>query len=285
MARVPGVKSWRKNIRRVSIFVWLGAFVIVASSAVAVLAPRLATHDPLRSIVSERLQGPSRAHYFGTDGFGRDVYSRVLYGARVSISVGLMVVFVSTVLGTATGLIAGYFYILDGPLMRVMDGLMAFPSILLAIAIMGALEPGVQNVILALSIVYWPRTARIVRSSTLTLRELDYVEAARSLGARNARLITRHVLPNAVSPILVQATFVLAAAVLAEAGLSFIGAGVPAPHPSWGNILAEGRTFMRNAPWMTIYPGVAITVLVLSLNLVGDGLIDYLDPRRRLIVE
>ncbi len=285
MARAQRVEGWWRNLRRVSIFIWLGAFVIVASSTVATLAPLLATHDPLRSTVSERLQGPSSAHYFGTDGFGRDVYSRVLYGARVSIGVGLMVVLVSTVLGTATGLVAGFFHVLDGPLMRVMDGLMAFPSILLAIAIMGALEPGVQNVILALSIVYWPRTARIVRSSTLTLRELDYVEAARALGAGNARLIARHVLPSAVSPILVQATFVLAAAVLAEAGLSFIGAGVPAPHPSWGNILAEGRLFMRNAPWMTIVPGVAITVLVLSLNLVGDGLIDYLDPRRRLVVD
>lgn len=285
MARAQRVEGWWRNLRRVSIFVWLGAFVIVASSIVAALAPLLATHDPLRSTVRERLQGPSSAHYFGTDGFGRDVYSRVLYGARVSIGVGLMVVLVSTVLGTATGLVAGFFHVLDGPLMRVMDGLMAFPSILLAIAIMGALEPGVQNVILALSIVYWPRTARIVRSSTLTLRELDYVEAARALGARNARLIARHILPSAVSPILVQATFVLAAAVLAEAGLSFIGAGVPAPHPSWGNILAEGRLFMRNAPWMTIVPGVAITVLVLSLNLVGDGLIDYLDPRRRLVVD
>jgi len=268
-------------LRRVSPMVWLGAFVIVIAGGAAVFAPSLATHDPLRSAVAIRLQAPSGTHYLGTDGFGRDVFSRVLYGARVSLGVGLAVVVLSTVLGTVTGLVAGYYRRLDGPIMRVMDGLMAFPAILLAIAVMGALGPGVQNVVLALSIVYWPRTARIVRGSVLAIRELDFVDSARSLGAGDARIIARHILPSAASPVFVQATFVLAATILAEAGLSFIGAGVPPPHPSWGSILAEGRLFMRNAPWMTIFPGLAITIVVLSLNLVGDGLIDYLDPKRR----
>jgi len=270
-----------RPLRRVAPVVWLGLLIIVAASALALFAPQVATHEPLRSSVRERLQPPSAEHLFGTDGFGRDVFSRVVYGARVSIGVGLAVVVLSTVLGTITGLVSGYYRRLDQVIMRVMDGLMAFPVILLAIAIMGALGPGIQNVILALSIVYWPRTARIVRGAVLSLRELDFVEGARSLGASDARIIARHLLPSVASPVLVQATFVLAAAVLAEAGLSFIGAGIPAPNPSWGNILAEGRTFMRNAPWMTIFPGIAITVVVLALNLVGDGLIDYLDPKRR----
>ena len=281
MTDAGSLKARLRPLRRVAPVVWLGLLVIVAASVLALFAPQFATHDPLRSSVRERLQGPSAEHRFGTDGFGRDVYSRVVYGARVSIGVGLAVVVLSTVLGTLTGLVAGYYRSLDHPIMRVMDGLMAFPVILLAIAIMGALGPGIQNVILALSIVYWPRTARIVRGAVLSLRELDFVEGARSLGASDARIIARHLLPSVASPVLVQATFVLAAAVLAEAGLSFIGAGIPAPNPSWGNILADGRTFMRNAPWMTIFPGVAITTVVLALNLVGDGLIDYLDPKRR----
>jgi peptide/nickel transport system permease protein len=281
MTSAGSLASRLRPLRRVAPVVWIGLVVIVLASAVALFAPQIATHEPLRSSVRDRLQAPSPEHLFGTDGFGRDVFSRVVYGARVSIGVGLAVVVLSTVLGTITGLIAGYFRSLDHVIMRVMDGLMAFPVILLAIAIMGALGPGVQNVILALSIVYWPRTARIVRGSVLSLRELDFVEGARALGASDGRVIARHLLPSVASPVLVQATFVLAAAVLAEAGLSFIGAGIPAPNPSWGNILAEGRTFMRNAPWMTVFPGVAITTLVLALNLVGDGLIDYFDPKRR----
>ncbi len=281
MTSARSIAARLRPLRRVAPVVWLGLLVIVAASALALFAPQVATHEPLRSSVRERLQAPSSEHLFGTDGFGRDVFSRVVYGARVSIGVGLAVVVLSTVLGTLTGLVSGYYRTLDQVIMRVMDGLMAFPVILLAIAIMGALGPGIQNVILALSIVYWPRTARIVRGAVLSLRELDFVEGARSLGASDARIIARHLLPSVASPVLVQATFVLAAAVLAEAGLSFIGAGIPAPNPSWGNILAEGRTFMRNAPWMTVFPGIAITVVVLALNLVGDGLIDYLDPKRR----
>ena len=274
---------WRAALRKLSWPVWMGVAVLVVFSTVAVGAPRFASHDPLRSAVRDRLQPPSEQYRFGTDAFGRDVYSRVVHGARVSIGIGMAVVVLSTVLGTFTGLVAGYYRELDGPLMRVMDGLMAFPAILLAIAIMGALGPGVQNVVLALSIVYWPRTARIVRGSVLSLREREFVEGARALGAGHGRVMLLHILPSAISPVLVQATFVLAAAVLAEAGLSFIGAGIPAPNPSWGNILAEGRAHMRNAPWLTVYPGVAITLLVLSLNLVGDGLIDFFDPKRRAV--
>ena len=247
----------------------------------AILAPILAPYDPLAINITHRLQGPSLQHPFGTDNFGRDLLSRVLLGARLSLKVGAYVVAFTCFFGTIIGLIAGYYPRLDNLIMRAMDALMAFPAILLAIAIMAALGPSELNVVIALGIVYTPRTARVVRGSVLTLKEQDFIEAARSAGAGDGRILFLHILPNCLSPLIVQATFIFAYAILAEAGLSFVGAGPPPPTPSWGNILSEGRSYMRVAPWITLFPGLAIAITVLGLNLAGDGLRDVLDPRLR----
>ena len=256
-----------------------GAVIVALMGIVAAFAPVIAPSDPLEIRAIERLKPPQLSNLLGTDNFGRDVFSRVVYGARISLQVGLLVVVLTTVAGAILGVLAGYYSRLDNPLMRVMDALMAFPAILLAMAITAALGPSLLNVVVALSVVYVPRTARVVRGSVLALREQPFVEAARAVGSSDPRIIGLHVLPNCLSPILVQATFVFAYAILAEAGLSFIGAGTPPPTPSWGNILSEGRAFMRDAPWVTVFPGLAIAMTVLGLNLLGDALRDALDPR------
>jgi peptide/nickel transport system permease protein len=237
--------------------------------------------NPRRMDVSVRLARPSAAHWFGTDDVGRDVFSRVVHGARLSLLVGAAVVTLSFVVGVSCGLVAGYYRALDNGVMRVMDGLMAFPAIILAIALMAALGPSVTNVIVAIGIVYSPRVARVVRGSVLVIRETPYVEAARALGASDLTLLARHVLPNCLSPVIVQGSFVFAAAVLIEAALSFLGVGVPPYVPSWGNILSEGRLYIQQAPWLVVYPGAAIMLTILGLNLVGDGLRDVLDPKIR----
>jgi peptide/nickel transport system permease protein len=231
--------------------------------------------------VAARLTAPGRAHWFGTDDVGRDVFSRVVYGARLSLLVGAAVVAISFAIGLVCGLVAGYYRRLDNVVMRVMDGLMAFPAIVLAIGLMAALGPSVTNVIVAIAIVYSPRVARVVRGSVLVIRETPYVEAARALGATDAALIARHVLPNCLSPVVVQGSFVFAAAVLTEAALSFLGVGVPPYVPSWGVILAEGRLYIQQAPWLVLYPGAAIMLTIFGLNLFGDGLRDLLDPKIR----
>ncbi|HSB81996.1 MAG TPA: ABC transporter permease [Candidatus Methylomirabilis sp.] len=247
----------------------------------ALLAGVLSSYDPLAMTVVERMKAPSPRHLMGTDNFGRDIFSRVLYGARLSLEVGGAVMLLTVVVGVLFGLLAGYFPRLDGPIMRVMDAMMAFPAILFAIAIMAVLGPRTSNVAIALSVVYAPRTVRLVRASVLATRQLDYVEAVRAQAAGHLRILFRHILPNCLSPLVVQATFNFAYAVLAEASLSFVGAGAPPPTPSWGNILSEGRLYMQNAPWITIFPGLAIALTVLGLNLAGDGLRDVLDPRMR----
>jgi peptide/nickel transport system permease protein len=231
--------------------------------------------------VAGRLKAPGRAHWFGTDDVGRDVFSRVVYGARLSLLVGAAVVTFSFVIGVLCGLTAGFYRRLDNPIMRVMDGLMAFPAIVLAIALMAALGASVVNVIVAIGVVYSPRVARVVRGSVLVIRETSYVEAARALGASDLVLMARHVLPNCLSPVIVQASFVFAAAVLTEAALSFLGVGVPPYVPSWGVILAEGRLYIQQASWLVIFPGVAIMLTIFGLNLFGDGLRDLLDPKIR----
>ena len=256
----------------------IGAALMAVMLVLGTLGPVVAG-NPTRMDVASRLAPPSAVHWFGTDDVGRDVFSRVIHGARLSLLVGSAVVAFSLVVGVSCGLIAGYYRRLDNVVMRVMDGLMAFPAIILAIALMAALGPSVANVVLAIGVVYSPRVARIVRGSVLVIRETAYVEAARALGAADATLIGRHVLPNCLSPVIVQGSFVFAAAVLTEAALSFLGVGVPPFVPSWGNILSDGRLYLQQAPWLVLYPGAAIMMTILGLNLFGDGLRDLLDPK------
>jgi peptide/nickel transport system permease protein len=259
----------------------VGAVIVFFFFFVALAAPLLAPKDPLGLDVLNKLKGPSGAHPMGTDQFGRDVLSRVIYGARLSMGVGLSVGVVSVVAGLLLGLIAGFYNRVDAVLMRIMDALMAFPSIILAIVLMGILGPSISNVILALTIVYMPRIARIARASVLVVREDVYVEAARSTGASDWRLMLRHVLPNILSPLITQASYTFALAVLAEAALSFVGVGPSPEIPSWGNMLSEGQLVVRQAAWITIFPGLAIVLVVFGANLFGDGLRDALDPRLR----
>ena len=259
----------------------LGAVLVVINVLIAFGATPIAGVDPQALDVKARLAPPTGQHWFGTDHVGRDAWSRVIYGARLSMIVGGSVVVLSFVGGVLFGVLGGYFRRLDNVLMRVMDGLMAFPGIILAIAMMASLGPSVLNVIVALGVVYVPRVARIVRGSVLVIRETPYVEAARALGIGDGRIIARHVLPNCMSPVIVQGTFIFAAAVLGEAALSFLGVGVPPQIPSWGNVLAEGRSYLQQAPWLTLFPGAAIMASILGLNLFGDGLRDLLDPKLR----
>jgi len=257
-----------------------GAILMALMLLLGILAPLIAG-DPAHMDVSGRLAAPGRAHWFGTDDVGRDVWSRVVYGARLSLLVGAAVVALSFVVGIVCGVVAGYYHRLDNVVMRVMDGLKAIPAIVLAIALMAALGPSVVNVIVAIAVVYSPRVARVVRGSVLVIRETAYVEAARALGASDVILLARHVLPNCMSPVIVQGSFTFAASVLTEAALSFLGVGVPPYVPSWGVILAEGRLYIQQAPWLVLYPGVAIMLTIFGLNLFGDGLRDLLDPKIR----
>jgi peptide/nickel transport system permease protein len=257
----------------------VGLVLTLLMLGLSILGPEVAPHDPLQINNRNRLKPPSETHLLGTDEFGRDVLSRLLHGARVSAAVGAATLLTTTLLGTLFGLLAGYYRRLDGPFMRLMDALMTFPAIVLAVALIAVLGTTTVNVVIALTVVFTPRTARVVRASVLGIRDSEFVEAARALGQRDSFIMLRHLLPNVVSPLIVQSTFVMAQAILSEAALSFIGAGVPAPNPSWGNMLADSRMFMYQASWLTIYPGVAISTFVLGLILLGDGLRDAFDPR------
>jgi peptide/nickel transport system permease protein len=277
-ARRPG---WlRRSLRHPNVI--FGALIFLGLLLVASFADVLSTHKPTRLYPAIRLKPPSFQNYLGTDEFGRDVYSLVLHGSRISLLVGGVTMVLTSLGGIVIGLAAGYSRRFDPVIMRFMDGLMAFPAILLAIALMAARGPGVWNVIFALSIVYMPRTAMLVRSTVLSLRELDYVQAARALGRPNLSLTYRHILPNCLGPLLVQGTFIFAYAVLAEAILGFLGVGVPPYVPSWGNVIASGKNTIREAYWVSFFPGAALTLAGLSLNLLGDGLRDTLDPRLRV---
>jgi peptide/nickel transport system permease protein len=259
-----------------------GALILLVFIAAALLAGVLSSYNPTRLSPASRLKPPSATHILGTDEFGRDIWSLVLHGSRISLLVGVSTMLLTSFGGIVVGLVAGYSRRLDTVVMRVMDGLMAFPAILLAIALMAVRGPGVWNVIFALSIVYMPRTAMLIRSTVLSIRELDYIQAARALGREDAAIALRHILPNCIGPLLVQGSFIFAYAILAEAILGFLGVGVPPYVPSWGNVIASGKNVIREAFWVSLFPGVALTLAGLSLNLLGDGLRDLLDPRLRV---
>jgi peptide/nickel transport system permease protein len=261
----------------------LGALLLAAFVAMTLAAPLIAG-DPFRQTPIYRLRPPSERYWFGTDQYGRDVFSRTVYGARVSLIVGFGVAVLSSLIGLAIGLVCGYFKRIDGIVMRAMDGIMAIPSILLAIALITLTRPGLGIVIVAILIPEVPRVVRVVRSVVLSIRSQPYLESAIAGGTRNTKLLARHILPNTLAPLIVQATYVCASAMLIEAGLSFLGAGVPPEIPSWGNIIAQGRTFFQIAPWSILIPGAFLAATVLAVNMLGDGLRDRLDPRlaRRL---
>jgi len=279
-APTPRSVIWGQ-MRRQKLFIIGAALLSIVVFAVIVL-PLVMDLQPTRSQMQLRLRPPGWPHLFGTDNFGRDLMARVIVGAQISLVVGFCTVLITGILGTLIGLWAGYVRWTDNVIMRVMDAMMAFPAVLLAIGIAAALGPSLTNVMIALGITYTPRTARIVRASVLVVRELDYVEAARAAGAGHLRLVFRHILPNCLSPLLVQLTFIFAYAILAEAALSFLGIGPPPPTPTWGAIIADGRSLVREAPWICLFPGIAISATVLGLNLIGDGLRDALDPRMRV---
>lgn len=259
-------------------FAFTGLVILGLFTVVALLAPVLAPGDPRLINPVDRLQSPGAEYLLGTDYLGRDVLSRLIYGARISLGVGAVTVSICTIFGIIIGVVSGYYSRIDNVMMRIMDAFMAFPGILLALGIMAVLGPAVINTMIALSIVYTPRMARLVRSSVLVIREMDYVLAGRALGMGDIRILFRHIVPNCMGPILVQGTFIFAYAIIAEASLSFLGVGSSPEVPSWGNMLSEARQFMRVVPLLSILPGVAIMLTVLSLNLLGDGLRDILDP-------
>jgi peptide/nickel transport system permease protein len=256
-----------------------GAVVLLGMIAVALAAPLLGTVDPQALSPVKRLRDPWGEYWFGTDMLGRDVYSRVLYGARVSLTVGLAVAILSTLVGLAIGLVTGFIRWVDAIVMRVMDGLMSIPSVLLAIALMALTKASLENVVFAITIAEIPRVVRLVRSLVLTLREQPFVEAATAAGTGIPRTLVRHILPNTVAPLLVQGTYIFASAMITEAILSFIGAGMPLNIPSWGNIMAEARSLFQLKPWLILIPGAFLSLTVLAVNLLGDGLRDALDPR------
>ena len=286
MADLSSVRrQLRREQRRLNIRKFLrnrqavvGGLIVLLMLLTAVLAPLLAPADPLAQTVSHRFAKPGDGYVLGADKLGRDLLSRIIYGARVSMTVGISVGLCSMLVGMTIGLYAAYYKALDNILMRICDGLSAIPSTLLAIALMAVFGPGLSNVILALTIVYTPRMARVARSAALVVREQTYIEALRSQGASSTRIIWRHIAPNIFSAVIVQASYYFANSIITEAGLSFLGVGVPAPQPSWGNILSEGREVITKAWWMVIYPGLATAVAVMGTNIFGDGLRDILDP-------
>ncbi|HEX2011281.1 MAG TPA: ABC transporter permease [Roseateles sp.] len=259
--------------------VLLAMIVLAAIAALAIGAEAFGRFDPNDTAVLERLRGPSGAHWLGTDELGRDIYARIVHGGRYSLMIAAGTALGAVLMGTFLGLVAGFFKRLDGPLMRLVDAMMSFPDILLAIALVAILGPSMFNVVLALVLVYTPRVARVVRASTLVLRELLFVEAARAVGVGTARILWRHILPNLLSPVLVQLSFIFAYAILAEAGLSFLGVGVPPEIPTWGTMVAGSQSYAHKAFWVVLFPGLAIIFTALSLQLVGDGVRDLLDPK------
>jgi peptide/nickel transport system permease protein len=271
---------WRRLVRH-RLFM-TGAVILALLLVMAMFAHVLEIRPPEKMAVRLRFRTPAWDYPLGTDNYGRDIWSRLVHGARLSLMIGSAVALITGVAGTVIGVLAGYYRRLDMVLMRLMDALMAFPAILLAIAIAAALGPSAINAVIALAVVYTPRMARIARATVMVVRELDYVKAAQACGARDGWIIFRHILPNSMAPLLVQLTFIFAYAILAEAILSFLGVGPPPPTPTWGNMIAEGKDYLREAPHICLFPGLAVAFVCLALNLLGDGLRDVLDPRLRV---
>ena len=257
----------------------VGGFLLLLIALAATFAPWLGTVDPQALAPARRVRPPSELNWFGTDSLGRDVYSRVVYGARTSLVVGAAVALVATVLGVLVGVTSGYFRWLDPVVMRIIDGLMSIPSVLIAIALLGVARGSIANVIIAIALAEFPRVARLVRGVVLSLREQPYISAAIACGSSAPRIMARHILPNALDPIVIQATYIGASAIVTEAILSFLGVGVPPIIPSWGNIMAEGRALWQVKPYVVFFPSIFLCVTVLAVNLLGDGLRDLLDPR------
>ncbi len=256
----------------------VGFSIIATLIIIAVFGPFFLEYEPNVMNVRKRFAAPDADHWFGTDNLGRDVLSRVVYGARISMGIGFAVALIASFLGLVVGIYSSYYKWLDHLLMRLSDGIMAFPGLLLALALMAALGGRASNVIIAVSIVATPYIARVIRSEALALKEQTFVEASQALGASDTRIIWWHIAPNTLSSLIVQATFIFAEAIIVEAALSFLGAGIPPPSPSWGNILSDGKTYIYKAWWMIFFPGMTITVAIVGLNLFGDGLRDLLDP-------
>ncbi|MEE9197802.1 MAG: nickel transporter permease [bacterium] len=269
---------------RLSPLAALGLLILIILVFMALFAPLLAPYDPTAVRLAEGLSGPSITHPLGQDKLGRDILSRIIYGARISLYVGVFTVALSALIGTMVGAVAGFLGgVVDEVVMRLIDILLAFPGILLAIAFMAVLGPSLNNIVIALTVLGWVGYARLVRGQVLALREFEFVQAARALGADTRRIITRHLMPNVLGPVIVQATFGMAGAIVAEAGLSFLGLGTQPPNPSWGSMLNDGREFLLISPHLTTFPGLAIMAVVLGLNFLGDGLRDILDPRGRTL--
>ena len=277
MATESTASSARDFLRRHPTMV-IGALLLALVTLAALLAPWIA-RDPIVFEPINRLKGPSAEFWLGTDSLGRDVYARMVYGARISLLVGLSVAFIAVTCGAVVGLLAGYFSRVDAVVMRVMDGIMAIPAILLAIALVALMGSSVKVVIIAIAIPEIPRVTRLVRAVVLSVRDLPFVEAARSNGTRVVKLLRRHILPSTVAPLVVQATYICASAILTEAGLSFLGAGTPPEIPTWGNMIASSRLYLQIAPWTIFAPGICLALVVLAVNMLGDGLRDRLDPR------
>lgn len=282
-ARLRRRHRWAGALRRMfrNRLFSLGVIILLPLVVLAIATPLFTGYDPTEMNPSIKLQAPSFAHPFGTDELGRDLFSRVLYGSRISLRIGAAATLVTALLGVVLGALAGFYRLADAVISRVGDALINFPGLIIGIMVVAALGQSEVNVILAMIIMYTPRIVRVVRASVIEVKNLDFVDSARVVGASDLRILVYHILPHTISPLIVQVTFGFAWAILVEAGLSFLGLGTPPPAPSWGNIIADGREFIRTAPWIMIFPGLMISAAVMGLNLIGDGMRDLLDPRLR----
>jgi peptide/nickel transport system permease protein len=283
-SRKPLIDDWKHTayLWRKSKLTMIGTFVIVAFIIIAIFAPFIAPYDPIAQDLSKRLQPPSSEHLFGTDQFGRDIFSRVIYGSRIAIQIIVLVSIISGGIGTLVGVFAGYFGgVVDEVLMRITDMFLAFPSLVLAMAFAAAMGPSLTNTIIAISLVYWTVYARLARAEALRVKNMEYIEAERAMGASNFRIIFSHVLPMCISPVLVQLTLRMGTIILTAAGLGFLGLGAQPPTPEWGAMVSDGRNYLVDQWWISTFPGIAIAIVVLGFNLLGDGIRDMLDPRLR----